>query len=324
MDLYRQQARNRRATLALLAVFVLLLAGLGFVLDVGVLGTWPPTRPYDLPWGSLGALGFGAVSAAGAFFEGDRVVLAGMRARPVNPERLAERQFQNVAEEMAIAAGLPTPKLYVVPDPDPNAFATGRDPHRAAIAVTEGLLEALDREELQAVVAHEMGHVRNLDIRTMTVVGVLAGTIAIMADLILRTHAYGGARRRGRDAGGLGFLIPLGLLLAVLAPLLARLLELAVSRVREFEADRSGAELTRNPLALASALTKIEAHGAPTRVATRATAGMFIVDPRLAAHEGEGAHAWLRTHPPMAQRLARLRAMAHGGLTDEGASKPSP
>lgn len=312
MDLYRQQAYNRRATFGLLAVFVLLVAILGLVIDLAVLD-WRSF--HEVPLGMLGALGLGGATAAGAFYQGDRVVLGGMHARPVNPENLAERQFQNVAEEMAIAAGVPVPALYILPDPDPNAFATGRDPQHAAIAVTEGLLTSLERSELQAVVAHEMGHVRNLDIRLMTVAGALAAAVAILADLILRTQSFGGYQRRERgrngDNGGLAFLIPVGILLAVLAPILARLLTLAVSRVREFEADRSAAELTRNPDALMSALRKLEAHDAPTRVATKATAAMFIVDPRLDARgEGDARGLW-RTHPPIAERLARLESLAY-------------
>jgi len=237
----------------------------------------------------------------------------------------AEKQFVNVVEEMSIAAGIPPPKAYVVPDPDPNAFAVGRDPAHASIAVTQGLLDKLDREELQGVVSHEMSHVRNLDIRAMTLVTALFGAATLLADVSRRGLYWGGGRSRGRDSrdsgggGGLGLIFfALWILLAILAPILGKMLVLAVSRSREYLADASGAELTRNPLGLASALRKIDDAHEPTRLINQGSAHLCITDPRgMALNDSEGGMANLfGTHPPIAKRIQILESMA--GMTATG------
>jgi heat shock protein HtpX len=228
----------------------------------------------------------------------------------------------NVVAEMAIAAGLPMPRVHLIDDPDPNAFATGRGPDHASIAVTTGLLHAMDRDELQGVIAHEMAHVRNYDIRKMTIVAALLGAVLLLSDWAVRfrlglpaSRDSGGRRRAGGSAAGPLALVLLGLwlLTVLLTPLIGQLLATAVSRRREYLADASGAELTRNPLGLANALRKLEAAGAPTARIHRGTAHLCIADPLgRAVNEREG---WLAnlfgTHPPIADRIARLEAMGY-------------
>jgi heat shock protein HtpX len=213
---------------------------------------------------------------------------------------------------MVIASGLPKPQLFVIPDSDPNAFATGKDPQHACIAVTQGLLEKLNREELQAVVAHEMSHVRNYDTRMMTVVAALAGAVMLLSEFGLRAMRFGGGRKRGR--GGLGpIVLVLWLLAMILAPVLTQLLSMAVSRQREYLADASGAELTRNPLALAAALQKIDSAEEPTRSIKKGTGHLCIADPLgRSVNSKEGALADLfATHPPIGKRITLLKAMAY-------------
>jgi heat shock protein HtpX len=254
---------------------------------------------------------------------GDRAILASALAEPVearlaratsDDERLRYQQFRNVVEEMAIAAGLPLPAAYVIPDDDANAFATGRDPEHASIAVTEGLLRTLNREELQGVVAHEMGHVKNLDIRLMMMIAALVGAVVLIADWSGRSMRFGGGRGRDRK-GGAAVLVffAIWLVAIVVAPLVAKLLAMSVSRTREYLADASGAELTRNPLALANALRKIEGAAGPTEAIKRGSAALCITDPvgrPVNEREGGWANLWA-THPPMARRIAALDAMAY-------------
>jgi heat shock protein HtpX len=235
--------------------------------------------------------------------------------------RFKLKQLDNVVEEIAIAAGLPKPKVYVVPDPDPNAFATGRDPQHASIAVTSGLLDLLTREELQGVVAHELSHVRNLDVRVLTVIAALVGAVALLSDWALRGMRYGALRgdsgssrekHGGRGALGL-VLFVLWLATAIVAPLVGQLLAMAVSRGREYLADASGAELTRNPAALADALDRIDRAVEPTKAIKRGSAHLCIADP-LGRTVGIREGFWpdlLATHPPMKNRIAALRQMAY-------------
>lgn len=320
MDLYAQQAANRRMTMVLIAAFVLLFGAVGWIVDLETSWRLPVTlgsQQMELSIIPLGAVAFSALSALYTYYQGDKMVLASMDARAVDESNLKERQLKNVVEEMALACGLPVPAVYVVPDDDLNAFATGRSPEHASIGVTQGLLEKLDREELQAVIAHEMGHVRNLDIRTMMVVSVLVGAIALLCDMVLRSSSSSSRSRSSNSSSsnrGPGLF---AVLLAILAPLFARMIAMAVSRTREFEADRTAAELTRNPLALARALGKLEAAHAPTRVATQGTAHLFIVDPRLSKlNERED---WLgnlfATHPPIKARIERLEAMGYSRVS---------
>jgi heat shock protein HtpX len=221
------------------------------------------------------------------------------------------RVLQNVAEEMAIASGLPVPRLHVIPDADPNAFATGRDPANSHIVVTEGLLTALNRDELQGVVAHEMAHIRNYDIRLMTVVAALIGAVVLLSELGRRTMVYGGGGHRKKGSNALIAVAWIAGL--ILAPFVSRILAMAVSRQREYLADASGAEMTRNPAALASALEKIDAAAAPTKAIKQGTAHLCIADPLgRAVNRREGFLADLfATHPPITKRVMLLRAMAY-------------
>lgn len=302
-------------------VAFLLLLGVGFdSLYIGGLGG-------GVPIGSILALGVGSIGAVASYYTGDRAVLLSSGARPIaevaaaasDADKLKLRQLNNVVDEVAIAAGIPRPPVYIVPDPDPNAFATGRGPGKSSIAVTQGLLNALDREELQGVIAHEMSHIRNLDTRVMTIVAALVGAVALLADWARRGMWYGGGRGRDNDrergSGAAGaFFFAVWIVAIIVAPLVAQLLAMMVSRKRESLADASGAELTRNPLGLARALEKIEDAVEPTRAIKQGSAHLCIADPlgRQANVPGERGWAGLfASHPPMAQRIAALQQMAY-------------
>jgi heat shock protein HtpX len=325
LNLFEQQDRNRRRTRLWVAGFILFFAWLGFGGDLALyLGSVDKTGAahYTVPWIGLVASVVAALVAWNARRRGPSQVLAAAGAREItDPRTHEERQLANVVEEMAIAAGLPRPRIYVVEDPDPNAFATGHGPETAAVAVTRGLLTTLNREELQAVVGHEMAHVRNLDVRLMTTIAALVGVVVILSDVLGRFMRHGGGRvlgggGRGRGRGGNPLavvILVVWIITLLLAPLITRLMALAVSRNREYLADATAAELTRNPLALAGALEKIEAAAAPTRAIARATAHLCIADPlgrAVNAKEGRWANL-LGTHPPMPMRIARLRGMAY-------------
>ena len=241
-----------------------------------------------LPIATIGALLFGGGSAWWSLRGGDQAVLESTRAQPVNLSDPRQKMLDDVVAEMAIASGLPKPRVYVVPDPDPNAFATGSGPEKSSIAVTAGLLAAMNREELQGVVAHEMSHVRNYDIRVMTIVAALVGSALLISDWGRRGMYWGGGRRGDRDGSGGGGLLTVAVLVLwvisiILAPLIAQIVAMAVSREREYLADASGAELTRNPLALASALEKIDEATAPTQSIKQGVAHLCIEDPRGSA-----------------------------------------
>jgi heat shock protein HtpX len=317
MNLLEQQVSNRRRTWLVMALFVGFLVLLGYGFDRFFLGI----EGVPIPLGSIVTLGVGSVSAIASYFAGDQAVLRSATAAPVErllatadeQRRLQLTQFQNVVDEMAIAAGLPRPATYVIPDPDPNAFATGRDPAHASIAVTQGLLDALSREQLQGVVSHEMSHIRNYDIRVMTMVAALVGAIALLADWASRGLFYGGDRRSRKKNGLAVVMLAVWLFAVLLAPIIARLLAMAVSRGREYLADASGAELTRNPLALASALETIEGAIEPTRLIKQGSAHLCIGDP-LGRHV-DNLEGWLAdlfaSHPPMARRIEALKGMAY-------------
>jgi heat shock protein HtpX len=319
LNLFDQQKRNLRRTAWILTGFVGFLAFLGIGADFFLYGSGAGP---GFPVATIGALLFGAGSSLWALRAGDRAVLESASAVPVDRADPRGRVLDNVVEEMAIAGGLPKPAIYVIPDSDPNAFATGRGPEKSSIAVTAGLLDALNREELQAVVAHEMAHVKNYDVRLMTVVAALVGSVLLISDMGRRGLRFGGGRRRSSRGGGGGggivllvFLV-LWILSLLLAPLIARLVAMAVSREREYLADASGSELTRNPLALASALEKIDAAKEPTPSIKQGVAHLCIADPRgRAVNEREGGLAELfATHPPIARRIALLREIGYQKL----------
>ena len=309
--MYEQIARNKRASLVLVAVVVAVLLLLGYVIGFAWTG-----RSY----GGLGVLGaFGIVAIIWSligYYAGAGMVLAVTGARQITHDDAP--QLWNVVEEMSIAAGTPMPKVYIIDDQAPNAFATGRDPQHASLAVTKGLLAMMNRDELQGVVSHEMSHIRNYDIRFATLVGVLVGMIALISDFFLRSTWFGFGGRRSRsgegDAGAIMFLV--AIVLALVAPIFAWLVQLAVSRRREYLADASGVELTRNPLGLASALEKIAADPRPLRHANRATAHMYIANPLRKLKQTESL---FDTHPPIQKRIAILRAMALAGASAGGA-----
>jgi heat shock protein HtpX len=301
---YAQQATNRRQSIALVLIVLALLALLGFAIGYGTSGYVENGIAV-----TLGALVLGALLSAGSYFGGDKLVLASSGAKEVDAQ--SAPQLMNVVQEMAIAAGTPMPKVYIIDDTAPNAFATGRDPQHASVAVTTGLLQKLDREELQGVLGHELSHVRNFDIRFALLVAVLVGSIALLADFFLRFTFWGGGRRGSRDRGGGGGLAAIvfviAIILAIVAPAIAALVQLAVSRQREYLADASSVELTRNPAGLERALAKIATDQEVLEVANRATAHLYFTNP-IKKFEAR-ASGMLSTHPPIVDRINRLREL---------------
>lgn len=255
------------------------------------------------PMGLLFGLAFGSLGALLAYYAGDRMVLSASGAVEAAPDR--EPVLHNIVEELCLASGLPKPRLYVIESAAPNAFATGRDPAGASVAVTRGLLQKLSREELQGVLAHEMSHVRNLDMRFATIVGVLVGTVALLCDWGWRSWRFRSGRRSSGGAGAVFVL--LALVLALFAPIASRLIQMAISRRRELLADASAVELTRNPGGLAAALRRISADPAGLEGANRATQHMYIVNP-LKSY-GIDSGALLSTHPPIEARIRILESM---------------
>ena len=251
------------------------------------------------------ALGLSGVSATASYFAGDKLVLAQSQARELAPGE--ETQLRNIVETLSIGLGIPPPRIYLIDDTAPNAFATGRDPKHASIAVTRGLIDKLDRTETEGVIAHELSHVGNHDIRVMLLVTVLVGTIALLSDWMFRSFAFGGGRR-GRDrGGGGGIILIVAIALAILTPIIAMLIQFAVSRQREYLADASGALLTRYPPGLASALRKIAADKEALEVANKATASLYFANPLKDAPRA--MDGLFDTHPPIAERIRRLEAM---------------
>lgn len=311
-DIYSQQKKNRRITVLLMLGFFAFAALVGVSADVYTWGTVDLKR---FPVFAAAALAFASANGFVSYFCGSSVLLATLGATGLQFDNPSHKKLHNIVTEMALASGLPMPRMYVLPDPAPNAFATGRNPENAVIAVTQGLLDTMDREELQAVVAHEMGHIKSYDILTMTVAAVLVGTVSLLSDWAVRTWRYGGIRpRRDIKEKGLNPIALLFLALFVaLSPLFSRIIAMAVSRNREYQADVSSAEFTRNPGALASALEKISASTSPLRAARRGTAHLFICDPlKRKIDEREGFFAdVLSTHPPVDKRIERLRKMAY-------------
>ncbi|OGS06882.1 MAG: hypothetical protein A3J70_12435 [Elusimicrobia bacterium RIFCSPHIGHO2_02_FULL_61_10] len=283
-----------------------------------------PGAGASIPFGTIIALLVGLGMSMNSLINGPGMVLRSTMARRAVSSNEKEHQFLNIVAEMSTASGLPAPAAYVVPDSDLNAFATGTKPENSVIAVTEGLLGTLNREELQAVVAHEMSHIRNYDMRLMTVTAALMGAIALLSDYAGRSMRYGrrglspgssSSRGSSRKGGGAAALIifVVWILLVILAPLISRLLAMAISRQREFLADASAAELTRNPLSLVSALEKIRRAVMPTNAINNGVAHMCIADPRGSLIEEKMGFAadLLATHPPMEKRILALKVMAY-------------
>ncbi len=287
------------------------------------------TLQQGTPVGTLVVLVIAALVTWRAWSKGPQRILWSTGAKELTePQSFEERQIINVVEEMAVAAGMPKPKVYLVEDPDPNAFATGHGPDDAAVAVTRGLIERLNREELQGVVAHEMGHVRNLDVRLMTTIAALVGYVVVLSDVMGRVMRFGGggSRSRSRSSGGGGggalvlVLLILWVITLILTPLIMRIMAMGVSRNREYLADATAAQLTRNPGALASALEKIDGAVEPTKAIAKSAAHLCIADPlgrKLNEKEGRLANLF-GTHPPIRMRIARLRGMAFQNMKAAG------
>jgi len=306
---YAQIAANRRRSVLLVVAVFLLLGALGFAIGYAY---------SEDPVGGIVAIAIAFVIAlvmtSVSYFAGDALVLTASRARLTN--EADQPRLMNVVREMSIAANVPPPKVYLIDDSAPNAFATGRDPQHASIAVTTGLLDKLDREELQGVIGHELSHVRNLDIRFALLVGVLVGSIVLLGDFFLRSLWWGGGRRGGsrRGGGGAAILLVIAVVLAILAPMFARLIQFAVSRQREYLADATSIELTRNPAGLERALLKIGGDREPLEVANRATEHMYFVNPvkKLEARSS----GFFSTHPTILERVNRLRTLTGAAPLD--------
>jgi len=296
--LYTQQGRNVRRTWLLMAVFLVIVAAIGWFIS------YYYQSPIILVVAVIFALGMNFAS----YWYSDKISLSLARAVPADRE--ANLELYRIIENLAITAGLPMPKVYIIPDPAPNAFATGRDKEHASVAVTSGLLGMMDKNELQGVLAHELSHIGNRDILLSTVVVVLVGFIAIMAHIFTRSMWFGGGRRRGNDKGGeAGAIIMIvGVVFVILSPIIAQLIQLAISRRRESLADTDGALLTRYPEGLASALEKIQAYGQPMQTANNATAHLYISNP-FGAGAVKGLARLFMTHPPTEERIKALRDM---------------
>ena len=301
---------NRRNSVFLIVCFLAFVTVFGYVIGYAWIGD-----PVGAIFGLALAFAVGIISGLATYYGGDRMVLAASRAKEVTHEEAPV--LYNVVEEMAIAGGLPMPKVYIIEDSAPNAFATGRDPEHASVAVTSGLLNKLNRDELQGVIAHEMSHVGNYDIRYAMLVGVLVGTTVLISDFFLRGLWFGGGRggRRGGGGGNIQLIMVIvAIVLAILAPLFARLLQLSISRQREYLADATAVQLNRNPKGLADALQKISGDREVLEVANRATAHLYIVNPiKRFEKRSKGLFS---THPPIEERIKVLRAMETGGLAE--------
>lgn len=309
---HEQIRQNKTRSVLLMAAVVVLFAVLAWFFGFYMVGD-PTNAIFFVPIGGIIA----AVVSLGALFGGDSMILGISRARQVTDRD--EPQLLNVVRELSLAANLPEPKVYVMEDPALNAFATGRDPAHASVAVTRGLLERLDREELQGVVGHELAHVANYDIRFSLLVGVLVGSIALMADILARM-TFWGSMSRGRSSnrgggGGQVIIFAIGLLVAILAPLFARLVQMAVNRQREYLADATSVELTRNPYGLERALAKLASDGQKLEGANQATQHLYFVNPvKKLEHNARGLFS---THPAIIDRINRLRKLTGQPEIDE-------
>ncbi len=303
---YEQIRSNKIRSILLMLVIVAILGALGYFMGFYFVGD-PAGALIFIPLG----MGLAGLLSLGAFFSGDSLVLTASQARPVTEQD--QPQLMNVVRELSLAANVPMPKVYLIDDSAPNAFATGRDPEHASVAITTGLLQKLDREELQGVIGHELAHVRNYDIRFSLLVGVLVGSIALLADMLARMAFWGGmsgrsSRREGSSNNGAAVIIFfIGLLVAILAPIFARLVQMAVNRQREYLADATSVQLTRNPYGLERALAKLALDQEPLEVANRATQHLYVVNP--VKKLDESARGLFSTHPAIVDRINRLRRM---------------
>lgn len=302
--MYDEIEKNKRNSVILVVIFAAVLILLGYIFgQVAGFGYFGIVLAFIISTGM----------ALAGYYRGDKIVLAVSRAKPAIREEYP--QLYNIVEELIIASDLPMPKLYIIHDNDaPNAFATGRDPDHASIAVTTALLQRLNRTELQGVLAHELSHIGDYDILFATLIGIMVGMVALMADFFLRYTFWGGGRRRSSDgsSGGSGMIMILALALAILAPLFALIIQLAVSRQREYLADANAALMTRYPEGLASALEKISQNPGVLEVSNRATQHLYIISPIKSIRERKKKNSLFSTHPLVEDRIKRLREMGIG------------
>lgn len=300
MNLYTHKDSNIRKTYLLFAVFLIIIIGFG----------WFFSYLYDSPGILVFAVIFSTVMSLISYWYSDKIVLAMARARPVTRENA--RELYNLVENLCITAGLPLPKIYIIDEAAPNAFATGRNAQHAVVAVTTGLLKKLNKVELEGVLAHELSHIGNRDMLVSTVAVILVGFISLLSDMFLRSMFWSVGRRSNRNSGQIGaVMFFIGMILAVVAPISAALIQLAISRKREFLADASGALLTRYPEGLASALEKIASDPTPLRIAKNTTAHLWFDDPFVFGLKEGKKTPWLHklfmTHPPVEERIKALR-----------------
>lgn len=301
LNVYEQVDANKRKSVLVIILFVLFVVAVAWIFGEAL--------GYGLSFVGW-ALIFSGLMSWGSYYYSDKIILTLSGARPADRKR--DFLFYTVTENLAMAAHLPKPRLYVIDDTAMNAFATGRDPQHAVICATTGLLDKLDRTELEGVISHELSHVGNYDIRLMAIVSILVGLITLLADWFLRATFWGRGRSDDRESNQLQFVFfAIGLVLALLSPIIAQLIQLAISRRREFLADASGVKLTRFPDGLIRALEKISADKEPLEVANKATAHLYISNPLKNVHGQVGAFAKMfNTHPPIADRLTALKQMS--------------
>lgn len=305
MTLYTQKASNIRKTWLLFTAFLIVVIAIG----------WLFAQIYGNPGILYIAVIFSIAMNILAYWFSDKIVLGMVGARAI--EKKDAPELYNIVENLAITAGLPVPKIYIVPEEQPNAFATGRDPRHAVVAVTQGLLRRLNKTELEGVLAHEMSHIGNRDMLLSTAIVVLVGFISILSDMFMRSMFWGGGRRDDRDSGGGGgIMLLVGIALSILAPIAATLMQLAISRKREFLADASGALLTRYPEGLANALIKISSDPTPLKAGSNTTAHLWFDDPYdnpANSNAKKKSTPWLHklfmSHPPVEERIAALRGL---------------
>lgn len=299
INIYEQIDRNKSKSNFIIAAFVAFIG----------LSAYAMSYAFDFGPNFIAfALIFSGIGSLLSYYFSDKIILSLSNAKPANREDYFD--FYTVTENLCLAAQIPMPQLYVIEDTALNAFATGRDPQHAVVCVTTGLLSRLDRTELEGVIAHELSHIRNYDIRLMSIVAILVGMVTLLSDWLLRSSFYGNHRRDNRDSNQLAALmVILGLFLALLSPLIANLIKLAISRRREFLADASAAALTKYPEGLARALEKISQDQKPLEAANKATAHLYIANPLKNHHDSIGWFANLfSTHPPISERIAALRS----------------
>ncbi len=301
INIYEQVDANKRKSWLIIILFIAFITLVAYVFSQAL--------DYGLSFVGWALILSGIMSFA-SYYYSDKIILSLSGARPADREK--DFDFYTVAENLAMAAQIPVPKLYVIDDTALNAFATGRDPEHAVVVATSGILQKLDRTELEGVVAHELSHVRNYDIRLMSLVTILVGVVTLLADWFLRISFWGGGKKRERGGGQLQAIIAVvAIVLALLSPLFANLIKLAISRRREFLADAAGVQLTKFPDGLARALEKIAADTEPLEAANKATAHLYISNPLKNLHSGVGWFANLfNTHPPIEERIAALRQMS--------------